>query len=184
MKTEPAYSFLTGQSDTPMCELGWRSVGVLELTALPSLDAERWRSWVQAADFLLVNGGDALYLAHWMRESGLLDLLPSLTEAVWVGLSGGSMVMAPRIGEEFVGWRPPGSDDTAPVDDSALGVVDFAMFPHVGHPALPSNTMDAAERWAAKLGTPAYAVDDDTAIVVVDGEVEVVSEGQWRRFDV
>lgn len=156
MKPEPAYSFLTGQSDTPMCELGWRSVGVLELTALPSLDAERWRSWVQAADFLLVNGGDALYLAHWMRESGLLDLLPSLTEAVWVGLSGGSMVMAPRIGEEFGGR----------------------------HPALPSNTMDAAERWAAKLGTPAYAVDDDTAIVVVDGEVEVVSEGQWRRFDV
>ena len=76
------------------------------------------------------------------------------------------------------------SDDTVPLDDSALGVVDFAMFPHVGHPALPSNTMDAAERWAAKLGTPAYAVDDDTAIVVVDGEVEVVSEGQWRRFDV
>jgi dipeptidase E len=170
-----AWRFIAGKEPrTPMCELGWKSLGVLELTALPSIDKERWVSWVREADVLLVNGGDALYLCHWMRQSGLADLLPSLRETVWVGLSAGSMVMTPRIGEDFVGWKPPtGSDST-------LGLVDFSIFPHVDNPDLPSNTMAAAERWAAGLSTPAYAIDDETAIKVVDGAVEVISEGHWK----
>ncbi len=90
-----------------MTELGWKSLGMLELTALPSIDRERWVSWVREADVLLVNGGDALYLCHWMRQSGLADLLPSLHETVWVGFSAGSMVLTPRIGADFVGWKPP-----------------------------------------------------------------------------
>lgn len=171
-----AWRFISGQSRLPMCGLGWKSLGVLELTALPSIGAERWVPWVQETDVLLVNGGDALYLAHWMRQSGLADLLPSLSEKVWVGLSAGSMVMAPRIGEYFVEWTAPTGDD------SALGVVDFSIFPHVDHPALPENTMAEAEKWAAGLSNPAYAIDDDTAITVVDGAVEVVSEGKWRHF--
>jgi dipeptidase E len=171
------WRFISGQEPrTPMTELGWRSLGVLELTALPSIGEERWVPWVREADVLLVNGGDALYLSHWMRESGLADLLPSLPDTVWVGLSAGSMVMTPRIGEDFVGWEPPGGGD------HALGVVDFSIFPHVDHPELPDNTMDAAERWAAGIGGPAYAIDDATAIRVVDGAVDVVSEGHWRRF--
>ena len=63
-----------------MCELGWKSLGVLELTALPSIAEEHWVPWVREADVLLVNGGDPLYLCHWMRQSGLADLLPSLRE--------------------------------------------------------------------------------------------------------
>jgi len=39
------------------------------------------------------------------------------------------------------------------------------------------------ERAAAKLDYPLYAIDDETAIEVVDEEVEVVSEGEWRFFD-
>jgi len=124
----------------------------------------------------LVNGGDALFLRHWMRQSGLVDLLPSLRETVWVGLSAGSMVMAPRIGEEFVGWKSPTGGD------SALGIVDFSIFPHLDHELLPENTMADAERWAAKIAGPAYAIDDDTAIKVTDGSVEIVSEGHWKLF--
>jgi len=169
--------FISGREPrTPMVELGWKSVGVLELTALPSIDRNRWVPWVQETDVLLVNGGDALYLAHWMRQSGLADLLPSLPETVWVGLSGGSMVMTPRIGEDFVGWRPPTGGD------EALGVVDFSIFPHVDHPDMPENTMAAAERWAADISGPAYAIDDETAIKVADGIVDVVSEGHWKLF--
>jgi dipeptidase E len=156
-----------------MTELGWKSMGVLEPTALPSIDRERWVPWVQETDVLLVNGGDALYLCHWMRESGLADLLPSL-DVVWAGLSGGSMVMTPRIGEDFVQWKPPGGGD------EALGIVDFSIFPHLDHPALTENTMANAERWAAGLSCPAYAIDDETAIKVVDGTVEVISEGHWK----
>ena len=75
---QSAWRFIAGRSPAPMCDLGWSSVGVLELLALPSIGAARWVPWVQAADVLLVDGGDAMFLAHWMRESGLLDLLPSL----------------------------------------------------------------------------------------------------------
>jgi dipeptidase E len=159
-----------------MTELGWKSVGVLELTALPSLDEERWVSWVRETDVLLVNGGDALYLCHWLRESGLAELLPSLPETVWVGLSAGSMVMTPRIGEEFVQWRPPAGDD------STLGIVDFSICPHLAKNGMPGNSMAEAEKWAASIPGPAYAIDDETAIKVADGTVEVVSEGDWRHF--
>jgi dipeptidase E len=168
-----AYRFITGRATTPMCELGWKSLGVLELTALPTLDRELWVPVVEETDVLLANGGDSLYLAHHMRESGLADLLPSLS-AVWVGLSAGSMVMTPRIGEDFKVWNPPGGGD------AALGIVDFSIFPHVDHPMLPENTMAEAERWAAGLPNPAYAIDDDTAVKVVDGTVEIVSEGHWK----
>ena len=171
-----AWQFIAGKSPSPMCELGWKSLGVLELTALPSIGRERWVPWVREADVLLADGGDALYLCHWMRQSGLADLLPSLDGTVWVGLSGGSMAMTPRVGEDFVGWKPPTGGD------GALGVVDFSIFPHVDHPQLPDNTMAGAERWAAGLSGPAYAIDDETAIRVADGIAEVVSEGHWRRF--
>jgi dipeptidase E len=170
------WRFISGKSAQPMCDLGWKSLGVLELTALPSMDQERWVPWVRDTDVLLVNGGDALYLCHWMRQSGLADLLPSLRETVYVGFSAGSMVMTPRIGEDFVGWKSPTGDD------STLGIVDFSIFPHVDHEELPENTMAAAERWAAGLGNPAYAIDDDTAIKVTDGAVELVSEGHWKQF--
>ncbi|MEI2666517.1 Type 1 glutamine amidotransferase-like domain-containing protein [Rossellomorea sp. LJF3] len=169
------WEFISGNSENPMVELGWKSVGVLELTALPSINRDRWVPLVKETDVFLVSGGDALYLAHWMRQSGLADLLPSLN-AVYVGMSAGSMVMAPNIGEDFVGWNPPNGGD------EALGMVDFSIFPHLDHEMLPENTMADAEKWAASMKGPAYAIDDQTAIKVIDREVEVISEGNWRRF--
>ncbi|MBB2922222.1 Type 1 glutamine amidotransferase-like domain-containing protein [Cellulomonas cellasea] len=163
---EPDFRHLSG--------LGWASLGVLELTALPTIGTERWVDWVRAADVLLVDGGDATYLCHWVRESGLADLIPSLHDTVWVGVSAGSMVMTPRISAYFVEWAG------AP-DDRGLGVVDFSLFPHLD--AFPGNSLAHAERWAAGLGVPSYAIDEQTAVVVVDGSVEVVSEGRWTHFD-
>ena len=171
-----AWRFISGNGP-PMCGLGWKSVGVLELTALPSIAKERWVRWVQEADVLLVDGGDALYLCHWMRQSGLAELLETMPDMVWVGLSAGSMVMTPRVGEDFVETRPPITGD-----DAALGLVDFSIFPHLDYPTFPENTMACAEKWAASLGGPSYAIDDETAIKVVDGSLEVISEGHWRFF--
>ena len=164
-----------GETPFHMPSLGWKSVGVLELTALPSIGEERWVPWVREADVLLVDGGDASYLCHWMRQSGLSEVMSSLSETVWVGVSAGSMVMTPRIGDDFVEWR------SAP-DDRTLGVVDFSIFPHLDHELMPENTMVEAERWAADIAGPAYAIDDQTAIKVTDGTVEVISEGHWKAF--
>ena len=171
-----AWRFVSGHSENPMTDLGWKSVGVLELTALPSIDAEHWVQLVRETDVLLVAGGDVLYLCHWLRESGLADLLPSLSETVWVGLSAGSMVMTPQVGDDFIQWRPPNGDD------STLGMVDFSICPHLAQEGQRGNSMADAEQWAAGISGPAYAMDDETAIKVVDGVVEVVSEGHWRHF--
>src|SRR5579885_1755349 len=181
-----AYRFISGNEPrSPMCELGWKSLGVLELTGLPSIERELWVSAVQETDVLLVNGGDPLYLCYWMRQSGLADLLPELgRETVYVGLSAGSMVVTPSFGETYDGWfcREPPARNLPAGDDRALGLVDFSVFPHLDYPSFPENSLPNAERWAARGPVPTYAIDDQTAIVVLDGEVSVVSEGHWKRF--
>ena len=144
-----AWQFISrSRAPVPNDEIGWKSMGVLELTALPSIDEERWVPLVRETDVLLASGGDALYLCHWMRESGLTDLLPSLHDTVWLGMSAGSMVMTPHVGDDFVGWKPPTGGD------STLGLVDFSIFPHLDHVDLPENTMANAESWAAELAEP------------------------------
>jgi dipeptidase E len=111
-----------------------------------------------------------------MRESGLADLLASLNDTVWVGLSAGSMVTAPMVGEDFIQRRPPRGDETT------LGVVDFSICPHLAPDGEPGNSMAEAEQWAAGISNPAYAIDDQTAITVVDGNVNVVSEGRLQQL--
>jgi len=171
-----AWRMISGRASTPLCELGWKSLGVLELTALPSIDEEHWLPMVRETDALLVGGGDVFYLGYWMRQSGLADLLPSLREAVYMGVSGGSMATAPKIGEYFEGWKPPtGGDD-------ALGMVDFSLFPHLDNEDMPDFSMARAEEWAAGLLAPGYAIDGQTTIKVSCGTVEVVSEGHWKLF--
>jgi dipeptidase E len=171
-----AYRFISGSTANPMCELGWKSLGVLELTALPSIKREYWVAAVQEADALLAYGGDVTYLCRWMRESGLADLLPSLRETVYVGVSAGSMVTAPIFGETY-------DDPNTPfVIDKGLGLVDFALLPHLDHEDHPESSTANVERMAAEVPVPTYAIDDETAIKVVDGAVEVVSEGHWKLF--
>ncbi len=171
-----AWQFVSGNSENPMVDLGWKSVGLLELTALPSIDEERWAPLVRETDVLLVAGGDALYLCHWMRQSRL----------------GGPASVAERDGLGGTERREHGDDpqdrgglrpvETADGDDSTLGIVDFSICPHLAEEGMPGNTMAEAEQWAAGISGPAYAIDDQTAIKVVDGAVEVVSEGHWRLF--
>jgi dipeptidase E len=171
------YRFISGSAPGPMCELGWKSLGVLELTALPSIREEHWIPEVEETDALLVWGGSPLYLCYWMRESGLADLLPSLRrETVYVGTSGGAMVATPDFGGETY-------DESEPLtgSDKALGLVDFSVFPHLDREdGIPASPLAEIEAWAAGLSVPAYAIDDQTAVKVVDGNVEVVSEGHWK----
>ena len=177
-----AYGFIGGSASSRMCGLGWKSLGVLELTALPSIKEEHWLPLVQEADALLVWGGDVLYLCHWMRQSGLADILPSLHETVYVGVSSGSMVLTPNFGKPYDDWfcREPPASDLPAGDDRALGLVDFSFFPHLDHERSPENSLANAERWAAGRPVPTYAIDDQSAIKVTEGAIEVVTEGHWK----
>ncbi len=172
-----AWRLIRGVAASPLCEVGWKSLGVLELTALPSIKEEHWVSLVQEADALLVGGGALFYLCYWMRQSGLADLLPELPrETVYVGVSAGSMVVTSTFGRQYDGIDPPTGSDRA------LGLVNFSLYPHLDHPSFPENSLVKLERWATGVDVPAYVIDDETAIQVIDGAVQVVSEGHWKLF--
>jgi len=191
-----AFQAISGNAKSPLCDLGWKSVGVLELTVLPSIDREVWVAAVRESDVLLVWGGDPVYLSYWMKHSGLADLLPSLPELVYVGVSAGSIAMASMFGETYfdpprcsgerlsseaiVFARPEGEITMTLVMAEGAGQVDFAIIPHVEYD--DHQDVANAEKWAGRLPVPTYAIDDETAIKVIDGTVEVVSEGHWKLF--
>jgi dipeptidase E len=194
-----AWQAISGKAKSPLCQLGWKSLGVLELTALPSIDRQIWLTDIQNADVLLVWGGDVMYLSYWMQESGLTDLLPALLrKLVYVGVSAGSMAASSTFGETY--RNPPRGSNRALTSEHMVfstprgeisklfftahgaGLVDFALIPHFENKDFPDTSGANAEKWAAMLPVPVYAIDDQTAIKVVDDRVEVVSEGNWKLF--
>lgn len=194
-----AYRAICGKGPSPLADLGWKSLGVLELTALPSIEESAWVPTVRDADALLVWGGDPLFLANWMRRSGLAALLPTLrSEAVYVGVSAGSIAAAatfvetytepprgsdgPLKSEDIVFTTPQGDVHRTLVTGQGFGLVDFAVIPHFENPDHPDASLANAEKWAARIPAPTYAIDDQTAIRVVDGTAQVVSEGSWKLF--
>ncbi|MFG1820164.1 Type 1 glutamine amidotransferase-like domain-containing protein [Kribbella sp. NPDC049174] len=194
-----AWRAMCGQGSSRLSDLGWKSLGILELSVLPSIEEAAWVPTVRDADALLVWGGDPLFLANWMRRSGLTDLLPTLrSEAVYVGVSAGSIAVTstfvetfvepprgtdgPLKSEDVVFATPRGDIDRILVTGQGAGLVDFAVIPHLEHPHHPDASLANAEKWAARIPAPTYAIDDETAIKVVDGVPQVVSEGQWKLF--
>ncbi|WP_329475230.1 Type 1 glutamine amidotransferase-like domain-containing protein [Kribbella sp. NBC_01484] len=194
-----AWRAISGKGPSPLAALGWKSLGLLELSVLPSIEEAAWVPTVRDADALLVWGGDPLFLANWMRRSGLTDLLPTLrSEAVYVGVSAGSIAAAstfvetftepprgtdgPLKSEDVVFATPQGDVDRILVTGQGAGLVDFAVIPHLEHEHHLDASLANAEKWAARIPSPTYAIDDQTAVKVVDGAVEVVSEGQWKLF--
>lgn len=190
---------MSGDGPSRLSGLGWKSLGILELSVLPSIEEAAWVPTVRDADALLAWGGDPLFLANWMRRSGLTDLLPTLrSEAVYVGVSAGSMAVTstfvetyreppsgdhgPLKSEDVVFATPQGDLDRILVTGQGAGLVDFAVIPHLEHPDHPDASLANAEKWAARIPAPTYAIDDETAIKVVDGVAQVVSEGHWKLF--
>lgn len=167
---------ICGTIGDPFCEAGWRSLGLLELTALPTMKKELWAGMLRETDALLVGGGDCQYLCYWMQQSGLAAMLPLLLQKiVYVGLSAGSMVMT-QFGTTY-------GNHTLPAEsDKSLGFVDFAIHPHLDHEWFPENSLANLERLANTIDVPSYMIDDNTAIEVIGGNIRVISEGSWKLF--
>lgn len=174
-------------------DIGWKSFAVLELTALPSLPEEHWLPELEAADLIIVGGGNTGYLSYWFHTSGFAARLPELLKTkVYLGVSAGSMMLTHSLHvnrdtlERTGLYHDDQYDETAPPDagsDRSLGLVDFVIRPHLNADYFPGITLENAERWALEAGVPLYAFDDQTALKVVDGQVEVISEGEWKLFD-
>jgi dipeptidase E len=194
-----AWQPISGKTKSALCQLGWKSLGLLELTALPSIEKEVWMHAVGDANALLVWGGDPLYLSYWLQQSGLADLLPSLLQkTVYVGVSAGSMALSATFAETYSNPRggsgtaltsetitfstPQGAINKTFITAHGVGLVEFALIPHLDHVDHPDASMTNAEKWASMLPVPVYAIDDQTAIKVVNNTFEVVSEGHWKLF--
>ena len=194
-----AWNPISGNTKFPFCELGWKSLGLLELTTLPSIKKEVWIQAIQDTDALLVWGGDPLYLSYWLHKSGLAVLLPSLlSKMIYVGVSAGSMAVSSTFGETYsnspsgnnnaltteniVFQTPDGELNSTFVTAHGAGLIDFALIPHFDNKDHPFASMANAEKWAAKLPVPVYAIDDQTAVKVVGSTIEVISEGKWKVF--
>ncbi len=191
---------IAGKKQSALVGLGWETMGLLELTALPSIERNIWLPALQDADALLVWGGDPLYLAYWFEKSGLTDVLALLhKDLVYVGVSAGSMVVSNIFGETYSDLRggsgtpltseivlfssTQGDISKTFVTANGAGLVEFSVIPHFENPAFAESCGQNAELWASKLTVPVYAIDEQSAIKVVGGQVEIVSEGRWKLFD-
>jgi dipeptidase E len=194
-----AWNPIGGDAAPRMCQLGWKSIGILELSVLPSIDRDIWLPTLEEADALLVWGGDPLFISYWMQQSGLTDLLPSLlNNLVYVGVSAGSIATAslfaetynaerscagsPLTSEEIVFSSDKGELSGTIVTANGMGLTQFAVIPHFQNKNHFGSSSANAEKWASKLPVPVYAIDDETAIKVKDDSLEIVSEGQWKLF--
>jgi dipeptidase E len=174
--------------------LGWKKFGILELTALPSLNKDIWLPEIEEADALIVGGGNFFYLSFWMQKSGLFDILPELLEKgkTYVGISAGSMILTHSINFNLKHFEKTGVyyddeyDEEAPQNagsDKTMHLVDFVIRPHLNSNFVPKLTLENIEKWATKINVPLYAIDDQTALKVIDGKVEVITEGKWKLFE-
>lgn len=163
--------------------LGVKELDIVDLSALPK---DRWLPRLENADVLVFGGGNAYYLMHWLIKSGLKEELPSLLEnKVYVGISAGSMVTTTNFqptvnhdvelyGEELV------SEEKI---DQGLGFVDFHIIPHINAPFFPKARFEHITDYATKTSDTIYAIDDTTAIKVIANNIEVISEGEWKKFN-
>jgi dipeptidase E len=167
---------------------------VLELTVLPSLTKDIWLPEVEAADAIIVGQGNGFYLSFWMQKSGLFDILPELLEKgkTYVGISAGSMILTHSLSFNRKRFEKTGVyyddeyEEEAPINagsDKTMRLVDFVIRPHLNSNMFPEVTLENIEKWAAKIDVPLYAIDDQTALKVIDGKVEVITEGNWKLFE-
>lgn len=160
-------------------QLGFNQVDIIDIASVPQ---EVWKPRLEVADVIMVGGGNTSYLMAQIKKSGLADALPELLKTrVYVGVSAGSMVMAPSLQEQEM-QRLYEEEITNDDTSQGLGVVDFLVVPHLNSEYFP-HVAELIDEVAKGIAMPLYVIDDKTAVQVVDGKVDVVSEGEWRRYN-
>lgn len=160
--------------------LGFKNFFITDISAV---SRDIWLPQIKAADVLLFGGGDTNYLVTWLRKSGLDKLLPDLLKTkVYVGISAGSMATAKTVSLSSAGilyYEQTGKFE----DTKGLGFVDFEIRPHLNSVWFPKVRIDFLNKLAKDTPNTFYAIDDNTALKVVDKKVEIISEGEWKKFN-
>ena len=157
----------------------FKSVTIVDISAVPE---NIWKPQLEAADVLFFEGGNTYHLMRWINKSGLVKILPKLLESkVYVGLSAGSMATAPDLA--LLLCQTIYGDDKEEKEMKGLGFVDFYFLPHLNSPYFPERMEENAKKVASEVSKKIYFLDDQSALKVVDGKVEVISEGKYLEFN-
>lgn len=156
-----------------MFEFGYANIELID----PSADDTDWAVRLESKDVILVGGGNTFHLLNQIRKAEFDTWLRAhMQDKVYVGISAGSILATPSIGIASVGEADENIPDLTNLD--GLGLVDFEVSPH----SPESVSYEENEAYADTLSRPLYALDDNSAVKVVDGESSVISEGEWKLF--
>jgi dipeptidase E len=156
---------------------GLKSIDIVDISALPK---EIWLPRIEAADVLFFSGGNSFHLMRWLNESGLAELLPELLKTrVYAGISAGSMVTNPTLALSSKDKKIYYEEKFGYNNEKALGFVDFYVRPHFNSPHFPQARKEYLEEVAKDIPDTIYALDDNSALKVIDDKVEIVSEGEY-----
>jgi dipeptidase E len=169
-------------NDLANCKkLGFAEIDIVDFSALPK---EIWQKRLEAANILIFGGGNTFHLMHWLIKSGLREDLPRLLEKrVYVGISAGSMVAAKRISLSQSKRLYYPEEAGRPEENEGLGLVEFQLRPHLNSPDFPNVRIEYLKELAKNLSEAIYAIDDNSAVVVNEGKISVVSEGKWEKIN-
>ncbi|PIV41822.1 MAG: hypothetical protein COS26_03060 [Candidatus Nealsonbacteria bacterium CG02_land_8_20_14_3_00_40_11] len=154
----------------------FKSIDIADISAV---DQKIWKPKLEETDVLFFEGGNTYHLMEWINKSGLASLLPELLKnKVYVGLSAGSMITSKdlilRISQ--IAYE---EDLDKTEDMPGLNFVDFYFLPHLNSPYFEKLREDFIREAVQGIPEKIYVLDDNSALKVIDGEVEVISEGKW-----
>ncbi len=155
-------------------------VGSIEMVDIAKMKKSEWLPILEHSDVIWLNGGNTYYLLDWVRKSGLEKELPQLLETrIYVGSSAGSIIAGPDLA---INHFFPEEESYRLADITGLGYVPFTIFPHLNNPLFKEPTENDIKEFAKTAACPVYAIDDETAISVVSGEINVITEGTYKVF--
>lgn len=152
---------------------GFNTIDIVDFSA-PDVN---WQDRLRDVDIVFISGGNTFHLLNQARSTGFEKWLNQKKDSkVVVGSSAGTILMTPTI--EVAGLEPGPDVNRAGIKDlTGLGWVDFEVEPHCDQ-----GRFEVVEQYAEGRDSKVYAIDDQSAIVVTDNKIEVVSEGSWKLF--
>jgi len=160
--------------------LKFNQIDIVDISALPK---NIWQKRLEEADILFVEGGNTYYLMHWVNKSGLSKILPKLLETrIYIGVSAGTIITTPSIINADFEVKPL-KEIHEEVFHDGLSLVDFMVEPHVNSEYFPESSLENLETRSQKYQYPIYGIDDATAIKVDGDNIEVISNGIWKKFE-
>ena len=159
---------------------GFKFIDIVDISALPK---EVWLPKIENGDVLFFSGGNTYHLMHWLKKTGLAELLPELLKTrVYAGISAGSIVTNPSVAYPDGGKKGYYEENFGHCSDEALNLVDFYIYPHFNSPKHQNSNEENLRKTAEETKKNVYGLDDESALKVVDGLVTIVSEGDCVKL--